>query len=203
MSKPPWYRRPGWTNLPMLITLGRLAAVPVLVGMLWTEPGVWEARAAMAVFVIAMLGDIVDGWLARKWGLQSVTGAFLDPIADKLMVLAALIMMIPHGWAPAWMVLALEARELLIAGIRQIAVSEGLVIAAGSLGKFKTAYQATAIGFLLWHYPTHFFVVTVDAGSVGLAILLVSVLFSVASAIEYGWGFYVHHRKKKTLASDA
>jgi CDP-diacylglycerol--glycerol-3-phosphate 3-phosphatidyltransferase len=181
----------------MLITLGRLAAVPVLVGMLWSPPGVWEARAAMALFVTAMLGDIVDGWLARKWGLQSVTGAFLDPIADKLMVLSALVMMIPLGWAPAWMVLVLEARELLIAGIRQIAVSEGLVIAAGSLGKFKTAYQATAIGFLLWHYPTRFFVVDVDAGAVGLALLLVSVLFSVASAIEYGWGFVAHHRRKR------
>ncbi len=197
MSKPPWYRRPGWTNLPMLITLGRLFAVPIVVWMLWEEPSKWEARVVMAIFVTAMLGDIVDGWLARKWDIQSVTGAFLDPIADKLMVLAALIMMIPIGWTSAWMVLVLEARELLIAGIRQIAVSEGLVIAAGSLGKFKTAYQSTAIGFLLWHYPTHFFVVTVDAGTVGNAILLVSVLFSVASAIEYGLGFYIHHRKKR------
>jgi CDP-diacylglycerol--glycerol-3-phosphate 3-phosphatidyltransferase len=180
----------------MLITLGRLALVPVVVVMLWERPGVWMARAVMALFVGAMLGDIVDGYLARKWGLQSVAGAFLDPIADKLMVLAALIMCIPLGWTSAWMVFVLEARELLIAGIRQIAVSEGLVIAAGSLGKFKTAYQSTALGFVLWHYKTHFFIVDVDAGRVGIALLWVSVLFSVASGIEYGWGFVKHHRAR-------
>ena len=178
----------------MLITLGRLAAVPVLVAMLWSRPQIWEARAAMALFVGAMLGDIVDGWLARKWDIQSVAGAFLDPIADKLMVLTALIMLIPLGWVPAWMVLVLEARELLIGGIRQIAVSEGLVIKAGSLGKFKTAYQSTALGFLLWHYPTFGWV---DAHSVGIALLWVSMALSLASGFEYGWGFVKHHQAKK------
>ena len=178
----------------MLITLGRLGGVPVLVAMLWGRPTEWEARAAMALFVVAMLGDIVDGWLARKWGLQSVAGAFLDPIADKLMVLTALIMLIPLGWAPAWMVLVLEARELLIAGIRQIAVSEGMVIAAGSLGKFKTAYQSTALGFLLWHYPAFGWV---DAHSVGIGLLWVSMVLSIASGIEYGWGFMKHHQARR------
>lgn len=66
MPTEPWYRRKGWTNLPMLITLGRLALVPVVVAMLWNEPGVWMARGVMAIFVGAMLGDILDGYLARK-----------------------------------------------------------------------------------------------------------------------------------------
>lgn len=182
----------------MLITLGRCAAVPLLVGLLWEVPNPWEAKIAMAVFVIAMIGDVVDGWLARKWDIQSVAGAFLDPIADKLMVLAALVMMIPIGWAPAWIVLVLESRELLVAGLRQLAVSEGLVISAGSLGKFKTAYQSTAIGFLLWHYQAFDWV---DAHSVGIALLWVSMVLSVASGMEYVWGFYVHHQARKASAA--
>jgi CDP-diacylglycerol--glycerol-3-phosphate 3-phosphatidyltransferase len=124
-----------------------------------------------------------------------VAGAFLDPIADKLIVLASLIMLIPHGWVPAWIVLVLEARELLIAGIRQIAVSEGLVIAAGSLGKFKTAYQSTAIGFLLWHYE----VLGIDAHSVGVLLLYVSIAFSLASGAEYFWGFWRYLRANGRL----
>jgi len=204
LTRRPWYRRPGFTNLPMLITLGRCAAVPVMVALLWATPGEALARWSMVIFVTAMIGDVVDGWLARRWDVQSVAGAFLDPIADKLMVLATLVMMIPLGWVPAWMVLVLEARELLIGALRQIAVSEGLVIKAGSLGKFKTAYQSTALGILLYHYRTPLGIgplsVEVDAHSVGLALLWLSMLLSVASALEYAWGFYKHHEARKRLA---
>lgn len=184
----PWYRRKGFWNLPNLITLLRVLLVPAVVALVWERPGPAQAAGACALFVFAMLSDVVDGWLARKWDVQSVVGAFLDPIADKLMVLAALVMLIPHGWVPAWMVLVLESRELVIAGLRQIAVGEGMVIAAGALGKFKTAYQSTALGFLLWHYP----VLGIDAHSVGILLLWVSIAFSVASAAEYGWGFWKH-----------
>lgn len=187
----PWYRRKGFWNLPNLITLLRVLLVPAVVALVWDLPGPLQAAGACALFVFAMLSDVVDGWLARRWDLQSVVGAFLDPIADKLMVLAALVMLIPHGWVPAWMVLVLESRELVIAGLRQIAVSEGLVIAAGALGKFKTAYQSTALGFLLWHYP----VLGIDAHSVGILLLWVSIAFSVASAAEYGWGFWKHYTR--------
>ncbi len=203
MTRRPWYRRPGFTNLPMLITLGRCAAVPVMVALLWSTPGRTLAIWSMIIFVTAMIGDVVDGWLARKWDVQSVAGAFLDPIADKLMVLATLVMMIPLGWVPAWMVLVLEARELLIGALRQIAVSEGLVIKAGALGKFKTAYQSTALGFLLFHYQAPLgigrFTLTLDAHTVGIALLWQSIALSVASAIEYGWGFYKHHEERKHL----
>ncbi len=193
----PWYRRPGYTNLPMLITLGRVAAVPIMVAFLWRTPSPRVAAVSMVVFVVTMIGDVVDGWLARKWDIQSVAGAFLDPIADKLMVLAVLIMMIPLGWVSAWMVLVLEARELIIAAVRQIALSEGMVISAGSLGKFKTAYQSTALGFLLFHYDG----IGVDAHSVGVALLWLSMAFSIGSAVEYALGFYRHLRDKGALSS--
>ena len=184
----PWYKRKGFWNLPNSITVARCLMVPVMVAMLWSRPGVLWSMLACVVFVVAMLSDILDGYLARKWGLQSVMGAFLDPLADKLMVVTVLIMLIPLGWVPAWMVVVLESRELAIGGLRQIAVSEGMVIPAGSLGKFKTAYQSTAIGFLLWHYPTFGF----DTHSVGVLLLGVSILFSLASAAEYFYGFWRH-----------
>ncbi|GDX82966.1 CDP-diacylglycerol--glycerol-3-phosphate 3-phosphatidyltransferase [Deltaproteobacteria bacterium] len=207
MSTRPWYRRPGFTNLPMLITLGRCAAVPVMVAILWETPGPLRAIVAMFIFVTAMVGDVVDGWLARKWDVQSVAGAFLDPIADKLMVLATLVMLIPLGWVPAWIVLVLEGRELLIGALRQIAVSEGLVIAAGSLGKFKTAYQSTAIGFLLFHYQglnvdfrpfgLDMQWPGIDAHTVGIVLLWQSMVLSVASAFTYSRDFYKHHQSRK------
>lgn len=187
----PWYRRKGFWNLPNAITVMRILMVPVMVWLLWDRPDRLQSVLACVVFVVAMLSDVLDGWLARRWDLQSVIGAFLDPLADKLMVITTLVMLIPNGWVPAWMVVVLESRELTIGGLRQMAVSEGMVIPAGSLGKFKTAYQSTAIGFLLWHYPT----IGIDAHSVGILLLWVSIAFSLASAAEYFWGFWKYLRK--------
>ncbi len=191
-----WYRRRGFWNLPNAITVFRIAMVPVVAFALWTRPTYHWAVASCVLFVIAMLSDVLDGWLARRWDLQSVAGAFLDPLADKLMVLTALVMMIPLGWVPAWIVVLMESRELAISGLRMVAMSEGMVIAAGSLGKFKTAYQSTAIGFLLWHYRT----ITIDAHSVGILLLYVSLLFSLASAAEYFWGFYQYGKRARPAA---
>lgn len=186
---------PGFWNLPNTLTVIRIAMVPLMIVLLLEEPSRWFARLAMAIFVIAMITDIVDGYLARKWGLVSVVGAFLDPLADKLMVTTTLVMLVPLGWIPAWLVALLICRELTITALRTIAVSEGLVIAAGTLGKFKTAFQGTALGFLLWHYPTEVWwwpVTTVDAHSCGVALLYVATFFSMASAWEYLADFFRH-----------
>lgn len=188
---PAWFKSKGFWNLPNTITVVRCLLVPVMVALLWDEPTRNEAVVACVIFVGAMLSDIVDGWLARRWGLQSTIGAFLDPLADKLMVITTLVMLIPHGWVPAWIVVVLESRELAISGLRSIAMSEGMVIAAGSMGKFKTAYQSTALGFLLWHYHT----IGIDAHSVGILLLWVSMFFSVASAGEYFWGFWKYNQR--------
>lgn len=187
-----WYRRKGFWNLPNTITILRTLFVPVVMGLMWSEPGLIRAIVACTVFVVAMLLDLVDGWLARKWDLQSVIGAFLDPLADKLMHVSALIMLIPLGWVPAWMVIVLESRELAITGLRSLAASEGMVIPASSLGKFKTAYQSTAISFLLLHYR----ILGFDCHSVGILLLWVSIGMSLVSGIEYGWRFYDHYQKR-------
>lgn len=194
---PAWFKQKGFWNLPNTITVARCLAVPLMVVLLWDKPDRTQGILACAVFVAAMLSDVLDGYLARKWDLQSIAGAFLDPLADKLMVVTTLVMLIPHGWVPAWAVVVLESRELAISGLRSIAISEGMVIAAGSLGKFKTSYQSAAIGFLLWHYPN----LGIDAHSVGMLLLYTSIFFSLASAAEYAVGFWKHAMRPPTATS--
>lgn len=143
--------RSGLLNLPNLLTLARIAAIPLLVVLMLSdsrEAGFWAA----AVFGLAAITDWLDGWLARKWEVVTVLGKFLDPLADKLIVMAALIMLIPLGRVPAWAVFLLLAREMIVTGLRSIASSEGIVIAASDLGKYKTILQMTAIPGLLLHY---------------------------------------------------
>src|SRR5512145_2712939 len=143
--------RSGLFNLPNLLTLARVAAVPLIVAIMLSESrdaGFWAA----ALFGAAAVTDFIDGWLARKWGVVTVLGKFLAPLADKLIVLAALIMLIPYGRVPAWAVFLLLAREMVVTGLRSIASSEGIVISASDLGKYKTIFQMTAIVALLLHY---------------------------------------------------
>lgn len=148
--------RTGLLNLPNILTLARIAAIPLLVILLLfdsREAGFWAA----AVFGLAAITDWLDGWLARKWEVVTVLGKFLDPLADKLIVMAALIMLIPLGRVPAWAVFLILAREMVVTGLRSIASSEGIVIAASDLGKYKTIFQMTAIPGLLLHYDYYWF----------------------------------------------
>jgi len=148
--------RTGLLNLPNLLTLGRIAAIPAVVVLLFSDSrnaGFWAA----AVFSAACVTDWLDGWLARKWGIVTVLGKFLDPLADKLLVMAALIMLIPLGRVPAWAVFIILAREMIVTGLRSVASSEGIVIAASDLGKYKTIFQMVAIIGLLLHYDYYWF----------------------------------------------
>ena len=131
-------------TLPDRLTLGRALAVPVVVVLFaWDFPD--HAYWATAVFVVAMATDQIDGWLARRWNQTSAFGSLLDPIADKVLVMAALVMLVAEGVAPAWMVAAIVARELLVSGLRLAAIEKGIVIAARDLGKLKTWAQALAV----------------------------------------------------------
>jgi CDP-diacylglycerol--glycerol-3-phosphate 3-phosphatidyltransferase len=143
--------RTGLLNLPNLLTLARIAAIPAVVILLLFDSRTTSFFAA-AVFGAAAITDWLDGWLARKWQVVTVLGKFLDPLADKLIVMAALIMLIPHGRVPAWAVFLILAREMVVTGLRSIASSEGIVISASDLGKYKTIFQMTAIPGLLLHY---------------------------------------------------
>jgi CDP-diacylglycerol--glycerol-3-phosphate 3-phosphatidyltransferase len=127
------------------LTVARVAAVPIVVVLYawnFSNHDYW----ATAVFCIAMTTDWFDGRMARRYGYTSAVGSLLDPIADKVLVLAALVMLIEQGVIPAWMVAAIVVREVLITGLRQAAVERGVVLAARDLGKLKTWAQAVAAG---------------------------------------------------------
>jgi CDP-diacylglycerol--glycerol-3-phosphate 3-phosphatidyltransferase len=125
------------------LTVARVASVPVVVVLYaWNFPN--HNYWATAAFCVAMTTDFFDGRMARRSGHTSSVGSLLDPIADKVLVLAVLVMLIEQGVAPAWMVAAIVVREVLITGLRQAAVERGVVLAARELGKLKTWAQAVA-----------------------------------------------------------
>jgi CDP-diacylglycerol--glycerol-3-phosphate 3-phosphatidyltransferase len=130
-------------SLPDQLTVARILAVPVVVVLYaWDFPN--HAYWATAVFVLAMATDQVDGWLARRRGVSTELGKLLDPVADKALVLAALVMLIGEGVAPAWMVALIVVREILVSGLRLAAVERGVVLGARDLGRLKTWVQALA-----------------------------------------------------------
>jgi CDP-diacylglycerol--glycerol-3-phosphate 3-phosphatidyltransferase len=130
-------------SLPDQLTIARVAAVPVVVVLYaWDFPN--HAYWATAVFAVAMATDQIDGWLARRRGTSSALGKLLDPVADKVLVLATLVMLVGEGVAPAWMIAAIVVREILVSGLRLAAVERGVVLGARDLGRIKTWAQAVA-----------------------------------------------------------
>lgn len=141
-------------NLPNYITLGRIVVVPLLVVVLLTPVaerwfGMSGYALAIVLFIIAAVSDIVDGQLARRRKQVSTLGKFLDPIADKLLVSAALIVLVEKQLAPSWAVVVIIGREFIITGLRSVAASEGIVIQAQGMGKLKMWAQCVAIVSLL------------------------------------------------------
>jgi CDP-diacylglycerol--glycerol-3-phosphate 3-phosphatidyltransferase len=125
------------------LTIARAASVPIVVVLYaWSFPN--HDYWATAVFCIAMTTDWLDGRLARRQGRATSVGTLLDPIADKVLVLAVLVMLVEQGIAPGWMVAAIVVREVLVTGLRQAAIERGVVLAARDLGKLKTWAQAVA-----------------------------------------------------------
>jgi CDP-diacylglycerol---glycerol-3-phosphate 3-phosphatidyltransferase len=175
-------------NLPNMLTLGRILLIPVFVSFTSDGDPFYSLMAAV-VFAVASITDVIDGYLARKWNLITVVGKFMDPLADKLIVMAALVMMVRLGRIAAWVVIVLLARELIVSGLRTIAASEGMVIAAGQEGKWKTSLQLVGVISLCVHYvhplDLGFQVVTVDYNKVGKVLVYLSGAFSVWSAVVY------------------
>jgi CDP-diacylglycerol---glycerol-3-phosphate 3-phosphatidyltransferase len=196
-------------NIPNLLTMARIAAIPFFVWLLDVPTpvrGFW----ACIVFTLAALTDILDGYLARKLGVVSVLGKFLDPLADKLIVMAALVWLVPMGRIAAWVVVLLLAREISITGLRSVAASEGVIISAGQEGKTKTALQMIGIVALLLGYPYHMAYLGIDFGvvdmvHVGRSLVYLSLLFSFASAAQYARLFTaaVDAKERKQTAQDS
>jgi CDP-diacylglycerol--glycerol-3-phosphate 3-phosphatidyltransferase len=180
-------------NAPNLLTLGRMALIPLFLYLLSYENR-RNSFLAAAIYSVAALSDWLDGWLARISGKETTLGKFLDPLADKVIVLSALVMLVRLGRAPVWVVVVILAREFLISGLRTIAVSEGLVIPASQGGKWKTSLQLTGIICLMLHY--HFAIdylfgtLMTDFQAVGSALLYLSLVPGIVSAVEYVRAFY-------------
>ncbi len=180
-------------NAPNLMTLGRIALVPLFLYLLAYENR-RNSFLAAAIYAVCALSDWIDGWLARVSNKVTTLGKFLDPLADKVIVLSALVMLVRLGRAPLWVVVVILAREFLISGVRTIAAAEGLEISASQGGKWKTSLQLCAIICLMLHYhyavDYGFGLVMTDFHAVGSMLLYVSLVPSIASAVDYVRAFY-------------
>jgi CDP-diacylglycerol--glycerol-3-phosphate 3-phosphatidyltransferase len=121
--------------------------VPFVVVLLWGSPG-WD-YLALAIFIVASLTDAIDGHIARKYHLITNFGKFMDPLADKLLVSAAMVVLVSLGRIPAWIVIVILSREFIISGFRQVAADQGIVIAASYWGKWKTVFQMVMICLMI------------------------------------------------------
>ncbi|MCD6137016.1 MAG: CDP-diacylglycerol--glycerol-3-phosphate 3-phosphatidyltransferase [Deltaproteobacteria bacterium] len=168
-----------WT-LPNHLTLYRIVTIPVLVVLLLFSNKTCGLIAAL-VFSTASVTDFLDGLFARRAGLESTLGMLLDPVADKLMISAALIMLIPHGRVEAWMAFVIIGREIAITGLRGILSDKGVVMGAVELSKYKTGFQIAAIIPLLIHYPYY----GIDFHAVGTVLLWIALILTVWSGVRY------------------
>ncbi|MBT8489545.1 MAG: CDP-diacylglycerol--glycerol-3-phosphate 3-phosphatidyltransferase [Deltaproteobacteria bacterium] len=171
-------------NLPNSITLIRIGVIPVLF-LLLLNPGKVLSLIIAIVFIIAAVTDLLDGYIARKYDIVTKIGKYLDPLADKLIVNTAMIMMIPIGRIPAWIVAVIIMRDFAVDGLRGIA-SDDFVIYASKLGKQKTLCQIFAVSALLIHYP--FF--GADAHAVGMVVLYLALILTLWSGVDYFMRFY-------------
>jgi len=172
-------------NLPNALTLVRFATIPLVILFLSIQ-GRWGSFLAALFFGIAFLTDILDGYFARRYGEITIIGKLLDPLADKILVCSTLIMLIAMGRAPAWIVMLIIVREMAITGLRGIAVSQGMVIQASSLGKYKTVFQSIATIFICLHYEY----MGIDFHAVGIVFLGIGLFLTWWSGWGYFKGFY-------------
>ncbi len=172
-------------EIPNILTIARIGAIPV-VAVLLCFPGNLASMLAALCFVMAGATDFLDGFLARRRRLVSRFGKFMDPLADKLLVSAALIMLIPLGRVPAWMAFIIVGRELAVTGLRGLAATEGLILAPDRWGKAKTLLQMAALTAVILHYPY----LTVEFDRLGMGLLWLALIVTVASGASYFLTFF-------------
>jgi CDP-diacylglycerol--glycerol-3-phosphate 3-phosphatidyltransferase len=176
-------------NIPNLLTFARILIIPVVLWLL-DRGAPSDCVIAALIYSAAAITDLLDGYLARRMNIVSVLGKFLDPLADKLLVMATLVWLIPMGRIPEWTVVLLLAREISITALRSIASSEGLIIASDRTGKQKTAFQMAGILCLMLGYPYHLTLGPIDLGEVdlvlsGRVLVYISLVYSMVSAFQY------------------
>ncbi|WP_102028285.1 CDP-diacylglycerol--glycerol-3-phosphate 3-phosphatidyltransferase [Salirhabdus sp. Marseille-P4669] len=179
-------------NIPNRITVSRILLIPFFILLLaipfeWGEIQIGEEvlpvshLAAAILFIIASTTDWIDGYYARKHNLVTNLGKFLDPLADKLLVSAAFILLVEMGLAPAWVVIVIISREFAVTGLRLVAAGEGVVLAASNMGKLKTWIQIIAISVLLLHnFPFSYLDFPFDTIALYAALII-----TVVSGLDY------------------
>ena len=166
-------------NLPNKLTIGRIFAIPVFIVVLMMGYRV----AAVVIFILAALTDMLDGKIARKYNLVTNFGKLMDPLADKLLTMSAFLCLVELGDMPAWMAIIILGREFIITGMRQVAAAEGIVIAAAWSGKIKTVLQMVAIPLLLvknWPCSVYF-----NDFPLAQIVLWAAVIMTIVSGAEY------------------
>jgi CDP-diacylglycerol---glycerol-3-phosphate 3-phosphatidyltransferase len=167
-------------NLPNGLSVTRVLAIPFIVLMLF-YPGPGYRLTTAILFLAAAITDTLDGYLARRQGLVTTVGKFLDPLADKLLIVTTLISLIPAREVPFWMVIVIVGREIAVTGLRGIAVSQGIVISASPWGKYKTFFEVASIAFLILDGNP------ASAGLylVGMILLWIAMILAVFSGVDY------------------
>jgi len=164
-------------NVPNQLTLGRVIAVPFFIALYLMG---WDTIAAI-LFILASATDALDGYLARKNNLVTNFGKIMDPLADKVLVVSALVLLVEAGEVAGWMLIVILAREFAVAGLRTVAAADGKVIAAGTTGKIKTILQMLAVPLLLLHnWPFSYINIPMDQ-----VLLWACVVMTVVSGAEY------------------
>lgn len=184
------------TNTPNLLTVGRVAAVPALAAAFYL-PGDIGKWATCLIFSIAAITDFLDGYLARSWSMQSSFGRMLDPIADKLLVGAAILMLVHFDRAPILPSLVILCREIIVSGLREFLAEVQVSMPVSRLAKWKTAMQMTALGFLLAGTAAPWWLFASDIGWYGLWLAAV---LTVVTGLDY---LYIGIRHSTADSSDA
>jgi CDP-diacylglycerol--glycerol-3-phosphate 3-phosphatidyltransferase len=183
-------------NLPNTITVLRTLAVPILLFFPSLAGSRLGSEIMAWVFIVAAVTDLLDGWLARRGQQVTRIGKLLDPLADKLLVATALIVLVAGGRIPAWgttMVVVIIGREIAVTGLRGFASSQGHIMAAGSAGKLKTLLQNIAIGALLFPHPQW----GLPAHTVGLAFLVAATALTLWSGYGYFASFFAQEGARR------
>jgi CDP-diacylglycerol--glycerol-3-phosphate 3-phosphatidyltransferase len=167
-------------SLPNGLTIIRILAIPFILFLLFYPEEIYRLITTLFFLSVAVT-DTLDGYLARRRGMVTTLGKFLDPLADKLLIIAALIALIPARGIPAWMVIVIVGREISVTGLRGIAVSQGIVISASMLGKYKAVFEVASIAFLILN--GNYF--SIELNQVGMGLLWVAIGLAVISGVDY------------------
>ncbi len=176
-------------NVANNLTLLRILTVPVIVVLMYF-PNRGTCLLAMLVFILSSLTDLFDGLLARRYGLVTNIGKFLDPLADKLLVISVLIMLVHLGWLQAWIIILIIGREMTVTGLRAVAADQGHVIAADRYGKLKTIVQVVALCPLILHYSWWGF----DPNPLGMVLIWIALILTIFSGGNYLYRFFAQVR---------